>query len=174
MEQTTFDQIRSRPRFKIFTETTKEKYALHLKEFLNSNESRFSGNINSETATISVKTKENPYWKPFLSLRTEFDSEKNITIICGVFGPSSSVWTFFMFLYFIFGISWMVCFTLFYVAKQIKQDGYSWSFPASILFLFFIFITYFIGRIGRKKGKQEMKELRNFAVESSLHLETKK
>ncbi|SEF48807.1 hypothetical protein SAMN05421847_0117 [Halpernia humi] len=174
MEQSTFDQIRSRPRFKLFTSIEKEEYTLLLKGFLKKNEHRFAGNINNETALITVKTKADNYWKPFLALRTEFDAEENKTCIRGVFGPSSAVWTFFMFLYFTFGICWMVCITLFFVAKQIKHDGFGWAFPTSMVFLGLIFLTYIAGRIGRKKGKEQMEELRNFAIESTLHLESKK
>ena len=172
MEQTTFDQIRTRPRFKLFTSTKKEDYTLHLKNFLKKN-TDFVGKINSDTALIRVKTEHSEYWKPYLELRTEFDNEENKTVIRGVFGPSSAVWTFFMFLYMIFGIGWMVCFTLFYVAKQIKHDGFAWAFPTSMLFLGLIFLLYFAGRIGRKKGKVEMEKLRDFAVKSTLHLESK-
>ncbi len=132
------------------------------------------GNINNEAALIRVKSTQNDYWKPYLALRTEFDAEKNKTCIRGIFGPSSAVWTFFMFLYMIFSISWMVCFTLFFVAKQIKYDGFEWAFPTSMAFLGLIFLTYIAGRIGRIKGKKEMEQLRNFAVESTLYLEVKK
>lgn len=170
MEQSTLDQIRTRPRFKLFTNTEKETYTLHLKNYLKENND-FVGKINSETALIRVKTEEKPYWKPYLELKTEFDEEENKTVIRGVFGPSSAVWTFFMFLYMIFSIGWMVCFTLFYVAKQIKHSGFGWAFPASMVFLGFIFLLYIAGRIGRKKGKKEMEKLRNFALNSTLHLE---
>ncbi|MBC7556397.1 MAG: hypothetical protein H7195_05500 [Chryseobacterium sp.] len=173
MEQTTFDQIRTRPRFKLFTMIEKEVYTLHLKDFLKKNKGFFTGNINNEAALISVKSTHNNYWKPYLALRTEFDTEENKTCIRGIFGPSSAVWTFFMFMYMLLGIGWMVCFTLFYVAKQIKYDGLGWAFPISMVFLGLIFLTYIAGRIGRNKGKQEMEQLRNFALESTLHLESK-
>ena len=173
MEHTTFDQIRTRPRFKLFTATEKEVYTLHLKDFLKENQERFAGNINNEAALISVKSQKNEYWKPYLALRTEFDAEENKACIRGIFGPSSAVWTFFMFMYMILGIGWMVCFSLFYVARQIKYDQLGWAFPTSIVFLSLIFLVYIAGRIGRNKGKEEMEQLRNFAQESTLHLESK-
>lgn len=172
MEQSTFDQIRTRPRFKLFTEMEKDNYSTHLKEFLELNKHRFEGNINVEAALISVNNEEDDdYWKPFLALRTEFDEDENKTCIRGIFGPSSAVWTFFMFLYMLFGIGWMTCFTLFYVAKQIKHDGFGWAFLSSMVFLLLIALTYIAGRIGRKKGKKQMAELRSFAMESTLPLE---
>ena len=104
VEETVIDHIRSRPRFKIFTEISREEYTIYLKSFLKEREDQFTGNINNEVSEITVKTPEENYWKPNLALRTETDSEQNKTVVRGIFGPSASVWTFFMFLNFIFGI----------------------------------------------------------------------
>lgn len=170
MEQSTFDQIRTRPRFKIYSSTNREAYTAHLQQFIKENRN-FVGKINADTALIRVKTEHSAYWKPYLELRTEFDSEENKTVIRGVFGPSSAVWTFFMFMYFILSISWMVLFTLWYVSKQIKHDGFSWALPLSFGFLALLLILYFAGRIGRQKAKPEMSQLRDFALNSTLQLE---
>ena len=79
IEETTIDHIRSRPRFKIFTDISREEYTVYLKSFLKEREQEFSGNINNEASLITVKTKEDNYWKPNLALRTEIDSEENKT-----------------------------------------------------------------------------------------------
>ncbi|MCB4235596.1 hypothetical protein LDL59_12175 [Kaistella anthropi] len=86
IEESVLDQIRSRPRFKIYTEITHEKYVEILKEFLKNQSEHYTGNINSETATIMVKSDHSSYWKPCLSLRTEHDSEENKTLIRGILG----------------------------------------------------------------------------------------
>lgn len=166
IEQTVIDQIRTRPRFKIFTEISREDYTLFLKKFLAEKTDDFSGNINSETAIITVKTDHNDYWKPTLSLRTETDSDENKTLIRGVFGPSSAVWTFFMFLYFIFGILWMVFITIWFVEKQIKSSDFPWALTLSFIMLFGILATYFAAKFGQKKANAEMQKLRQFAEES--------
>ncbi|MEI7488068.1 MAG: hypothetical protein WCJ72_11790, partial [Chryseobacterium sp.] len=107
--------------------------------------------------------------KPRLSLRIEIEDEQ--TAIRGVFGPSSAVWTFFMFLYFSFSIFWMVFFTMYYVEKQIKTFEYPWALPASFVMLFLILLTYGAARFGQSKGKAEMQKLRRFAEESTLQFE---
>lgn len=56
-EETTIDKIRTRPRFKMFTDLTKEEYAENLKKYLAEHTDEFSGNINKEVATICVKPK---------------------------------------------------------------------------------------------------------------------
>lgn len=174
MEQSTFDQIRTRPRFKLFTEMDKAEYTEHLKKYLELNKKLYRGNINTESSLICIETTEDNYWKPYLALRSEFDAEENKTCIRGIFGPSSAVWTFFMFLYFILGISWMVVFTLYFVSIQIKHDGFGWTLPTSLCILALILLTYIAGRIGRIKGKIQMEKLRDFAMESTYPLEIKK
>ncbi|KFF26972.1 hypothetical protein [Chryseobacterium vrystaatense] len=168
-EESTIDKIRTRPRFKMFTHLTKEQYAENLKKYLADHKDEFSGNINREVATIYVETKYDNYWKPRLSLRIEIEDDE--TAIRGVFGPSSAVWTFFMFLYFSFSILWMTFFTMFYVEKQIKSAEFPWALSASFMMLFFILLTYAAARFGQHKGKEEMLKLRRFAEESTLQFE---
>ncbi|SHF41709.1 hypothetical protein [Chryseobacterium sp. OV279] len=170
-EESTIDKIRTRPRFKMFTHLTKEEYAENLKKYLAGHKDEFSGNINKEVATIWVETKYDNYWKPRLSLRIEIEDD-DITIR-GVFGPSSAVWTFFMFLYFSFSILWMTFFTMYYVERQIKSAEFPWALSASFMMLFCILLTYAAARFGQHKGKEEMLKLRRFAEESTLQFEKK-
>ncbi|OVE57056.1 hypothetical protein [Chryseobacterium mucoviscidosis] len=168
-EETTLDKIRTRPRFKMFSHLTKDEYAENLKKYLKEHKGEFSGNINKEVATICVETDYETYWKPRLSLRIEIEDEK--TAIRGVFGPSSAVWTFFMFLYFAFSILWMVFISMYYVEKQIKSQEFPWALTASFIMLFCIALTYAAARFGQHKGKDEMLKLRKFAEESTLQFE---
>ncbi|MDQ0780609.1 hypothetical protein [Chryseobacterium sp. W4I1] len=170
-EESTIDKIRTRPRFKMFTHLTKEEYAENLKKYLADHKDEFAGNINKEVATIWVETQYDNYWKPRLSLRIE-EEEEDIAIR-GVFGPSSAVWTFFMFLYFSFSILWMTFFTMYYVTKQIKSAEFPWALNASFVMLLFILLTYAAARFGQHKGKEEMLKLRRFAEESTSQFEKK-
>ncbi len=169
-EESTIDRIMTRPRFKMFTHLTKEQYAENLKKYLREHKDEFSGNINHEVATICVETEYDNYWKPNLALRIEQEDEK--TVIRGIFGPSHSVWTFFMFLYFFFSILWMTFFSMYYVEKQINSHEYPWALSASFVMLFCIALTYAAAQFGQYKGREEMKKLRRFAEESTLPFET--
>ena len=166
IEQTVIDSIRSRPRFKIFTDISRENYTEQLKQFLEEKSENYSGNINNEAAIINVKTDNNPYWKPCLALRTEIDPEENKTVIRGIFGPTAAVWTFFMFLNLMFGILWMVFITIWFVEKQIKSNDYPWALSASFIILFLLLSTFAAARIGKIRAKKEMQKLREFAEES--------
>jgi len=146
-----------------------EEYEANLKKYLNEHQDQFYGNINKEVATIFVRKEEDNYWKPNLALRIEKEDEK--TVIRGIFGPSTSVWTFFMFLYFLFTVSWMTFVTLYYVEKQINTSNYPWALPCSFAVLGLIAVTYLAARLGQIKAKEEMQKLRKFAEESTLHVE---
>lgn len=158
------DKIRTRPRFKIVTNMSVEDYTALLKRQLYGQKEQFSGNINQAHADIYVKEGAGEYWSPRLSLRAEEEDGK--TVIRGLFGPSSTVWTFFMFLYFVFGILWMVFITLWFVGRQIKSVDYGWGLWASFVALFFILLTYLAARYGQKKAKPEMDQLRGFAFDT--------
>ena len=153
--------IRTRPRFKIFTDLETQTCAEKLKSQLKIENQIFQGNINKEVANIWVKTQHNEFWKPYLSLRIE--KEEYQTVIRGIFGPSSAVWTFFMFLYFIFSITFMVFITIWFVTKQIKSTDFPWAIHVAILSIILLLISFFATKIGQIKAKSEMEQLKNFA-----------
>lgn len=171
IEETAIDQIRSRPRFKISTTISREEYIISLKNFLKEQHTQFEGNINKEISIITVRSPHNDYWKPCLSLRTEIDAEENKTVIRGIFGPTSAVWTFFMFLNFIFGIMWMASITIWYVEQQIKSREFPWAFAFSVAMLVCLALTFAAARLGRWKSKKQMQQLREFAEESIRQFE---
>lgn len=171
LEISTLNRISTRPRFKFYTDLSPDEFAENLTKYLSKNQKEFSGNINREIATIYVETEEQNLWKPNLSLRTEKEDGK--TVIRGVFGPNSSIWTLFMFLYFTLGILWMVFISFWFVGTQIKSDDYEWGLPVSFGILFLILLTYLAARYGQKKAKREMAALRSFAIEAALPFEKK-
>ncbi len=163
IEQSVLDSIRSRPRFKIYTSLEPKDYEHYLKKYLQEND-EFIGNINTESAIIKVKNDVDDYWKPTLALRAEKDDGK--TVIRGIFGPSSAVWTFFMFLYFILSILWMVFITMWFVEIQIGSNDFPWALSASMVMLTLLILTYIASLIGQRKARSEMEKLRNFAEHS--------
>lgn len=160
------NKIRIKPRFKIITDLKQEDFEKNLKTLLHEKGSPFLGNINKEVASIWVKTEHNEFWKPYLSLRAEPEDGK--TAIRGIFGPSAAVWTFFMFLYFMFGITFMVFITIWFVTKQINSQDFPWSIYLAISSLILLAVTFLATKIGQKKAKSEMEQLKNFAEK---HLE---
>lgn len=155
------NSLRTRPRFKIYTDFDTKTCAQKIKSLLALHKENLQGNINNEVANIWIKTEHNEFWKPYLSLRIE--KENHQTVIRGVFGPSAAVWTFFMFLYFIFSITFMVFITIWFVTKQIKSTDFPWAIHAAILSIILLLISFFATKIGQIKAKSEMEQLRDFA-----------
>ncbi|MFT3919221.1 hypothetical protein [Cloacibacterium sp.] len=155
------NSLRTRPRFKIYTDFDTEICAQKIKSLLALHKENLQGNINNEVANIWIKTEHNEFWKPYLSLRIE--KENHQTVIRGVFGPSAAVWTFFMFLYFIFSITFMVFITIWFVTKQIKSTDFPWAIHVAILAIILLLISFFATKIGQIKAKSEMEQLRDFA-----------
>ncbi len=155
------NSLRTRPRFKIYTDFDTEICAKKIKSLLAIYKENLQGNINNEVANIWIKTEHNEFWKPYLSLRIE--KENHQTVIRGVFGPSAAVWTFFMFLYFIFSITFMVFITIWFVTKQIKSTDFPWAIHVAILSIILLLISFFATKIGQIKAKSEMEQLRDFA-----------
>ena len=155
------NSLRTRPRFKIYTDFDTEICAQKIKSLLALHKENLQGNINNEVANIWIKTEHNKFWKPYLSLRIE--KENHHTVIRGVFGPSAAVWTFFMFLYFIFSITFMVFITIWFVTIQIKSTDFPWAIHVAILSIILLLISFFATKIGQIKAKSEMEQLRDFA-----------
>lgn len=170
-EESTFDKMRHRPRFKMFTDLEPKELSMRLKQYLEEHPD-LEGTINREIATIWVKTKENPLWKPNLSIRSEKDKETGKTAVRGVFGPNNNMWTLVMFLYFIFAILWMVTFTLWYVGQQLNINEYHWCLYISVLFLVCIVTLYLSVKLGQKKSEKEMNQLRDFIIKTTLKHES--
>ncbi|WP_407478965.1 hypothetical protein [Elizabethkingia miricola] len=174
MEEATLNSIRNRPRFKFSTKLSPVEYEQHLLDMIRANP-LIHGKINREVASIWVNNNIDNYWKPYLAIRIEKSSEQeDHTEIRGIFGPSSAVWTFFMFLYFLFGIFFMVFISLYYVEIQIKTENYPWAIHASIACIILILLTWLASQFGQKLAKKEMEILRKFAEETSDNIEVKK
>ena len=170
MEET-LNSIRNRPRFKLQTALSQEEYEENLRVFYKNFRKDFSANINSEIATIKVRTSSDEFWKPRLSMRIEYDQALNTTIIRGIFGPSNAVWTFFMFLYILFSTCFIIFISIYYVTQRIKSPDFPWALEISIASLVCIGLTYLAARIGQIKAKSEMQKLRDFAEQSTYTLE---
>ncbi len=109
---------------------------------------------------IRFPKKEQHFWSPQLHLEI-YDTDKNKPTLKGLFGPSPTVWTLFMFLHFIVAGLFTIAGIWLYV--NIRLDS-PILFPIVSMIALFItwFVLYFAGRLGREAGKKEMHSLYNF------------
>ncbi len=108
---------------------------------------------------------EQHFWSPQLHLEI-YDVNENQPQLKGLFGPSPTVWTLFMFLHFIVATLFIASGIWLYVNISLDK---SVIFPIVLMFALFViwFILYFAGRLGREAGKKEMEALYTF-MENTL------
>lgn len=155
MKETTSSEIFLRPRFTIDLEENHEKIINKFKSALQENPfpSRFSdGHI-----IIDVPKKEEHFWSPQLNLEI-VKSEKNKSVVKGLFGPKPQVWTLFMFVHFVVGISFLIFGVMLYVKWSLKEAIILPLMMVIFLPLLWI-LLYFLGRIGKSTGHKQMNDL---------------
>ncbi|GAA4271579.1 GTP-binding protein [Aquimarina gracilis] len=109
---------------------------------------------------IRIPKKEQHFWSPQLHLEI-YDVDENQPKLKGLFGPSPTVWTLFMFLHFIVATLFIMAAIWLYVNISLDK---AIVFPIVSMVSLFItwFVLYFAGRLGREAGKKEMQSLYQF------------
>ncbi|WP_313384198.1 hypothetical protein [Chishuiella sp.] len=152
----------SRPRFKVYTNLSKNEFIKLIKKYLDQNSEEYGGYVNREVAMIRVRKGKDKYWHPQLQIRIEEDEEdnSNYLVVRGIIGPKPSIWTFFAFLY---GLSGAIFITLGsytlseYIVKN--ESVWIWSIPFSILLAMG---TYFASLYGHHLAKYQLGRLYHF------------
>ncbi|RMB64134.1 GTP-binding protein [Dokdonia sinensis] len=109
---------------------------------------------------IRIPKKKQHFWSPQLHLEI-YSIEKHPTVIKGLFGPSPTVWTLFMFLHFVVASLFIAAGIWMYTNIAL---GDSLLAPLICMILLFIswFVLYIAGRWGKKSGQKEMQALQSF------------
>jgi hypothetical protein len=156
-------EIFLRPRFTIDLEENNEKMIQRFSSAFTSEKCLFIGNIVDDHIFISVAKKDEHFWSPQLHLEILEQTEKT-ALLKGLFGPKPQVWTLFMFVHFIIGISFLAFGALLYTRFSLNESIF---FPLSMVIslpLLWI-LLYFLGKIGKDTGKKQMKDLHDFMIE---------
>ena len=146
-----------RPRFSLDYKENQEALILKFKENLNS---KFSCKIIDNHIIIDVPSDEDHFWSPQLHLEIE-ESDNQKSIVKGLFGPKSQVWTFFMFLHFMMVIAFISFSIMLYTRWSLERNI---NFPLIMIVVVTILwiVMYFLGREGKKKGRPQMNDLHNY------------
>jgi cbb3-type cytochrome oxidase subunit 3 len=148
-----------RPRFKLEINKNNEDA---LKTLENTKESQkiFIISRVDNHVFIRIPNKDQHFWSPQLHL--EIDDLK------GLFGPKPSVWTMFVFFHFAVIGLFIIAGVWAYSNWSLKTD-YGLQLGIMIALIGVWFFLYFAGRMGKKKGADEMRQLCNF-LENTLDL----
>ena len=118
-----------------------------------------------DTAGIRKKSKvkkDEHFWSPQLHLEIIEKTEKT-SFLKGLFGPKPQVWTLFMFIHFVIGIAFLGFAIMLYSKVSLKEPFILPLIMIIFLPLFWV-LFYFLGKVGRETGKNQMKNLHDFMI----------
>lgn len=153
------NEIVLRPRFKFEVNSPN---TILLEQFENSKQKQKEIIITRLDDHVFLKfpKREQHFWSPQLHLEI-IEKDESHTIIHGLFGPNPTVWTMFMFLHFVVA-GFFIAFGIWTYSNWSLDNDYAIQLSVVLFMVVLWFILYFAGRIGRAKGKPEMRRLYHF------------
>lgn len=158
------NEITLRPRFSIQVKGTR---ATVLEKFQNQKQRQNEYRISCVDSHIfiSLPKEKQHFWSPQLHLEI-FDNQPQ-TEIRGFFGPNPTVWTMFIFFHVVVAVLFMVDLIWLYSDYQLKNPvGFQIGIALGLIGIWIL--LYIAGRIGKRKGKPDMKNLYEFMEKTIL------
>lgn len=157
MKEKTNSPIHLRPRFTIDLKNNQEFMIDKFKAVLKDSSCNFPSRFVDGHIIIDVPKKEEHFWSPQLNIEV-VEADKNKSLLKGLFGPKPQVWTLFMFIHFVVGLAFLIFGVMLYVRWSLDE---SIIFPLMmVIFLpLFWFLLYFLGRVGKSTGHNQMNDL---------------
>lgn len=109
---------------------------------------------------IRLPKHQQQFWSPQLHLEIN-NTDRNTSVLHGLFGPNPTVWTMFMFLHFLVA-GLFIAFGVWTYTNWTLKNPYGIPMTLMLLMVMAWFGLYAAGRYGRTKGKAEMKDLYKF------------
>ncbi|MCH2034958.1 MAG: GTP-binding protein [Tenacibaculum sp.] len=159
MDDQLYNQIFLKPRFQLEMNFSAEVLLSKITEVIR-NEKKYRIKLVDHHIIIDIPEKESHFWSPQLHMEIE-EENKDTSKIRGLFGPKPHVWTLFMFIH--FGVA-LAFFIFAVIAYSNHSLGNSITFPVIMLIILpLLWITlYWIGRLGKSFGQNQMDELKSF------------
>lgn len=154
------NEIVLRPRFKFDVDHENESL-LKLFDESKTEQSEFVVSRVDDHVFIRFPKAKQHFWSPQLHLEINKNEQKNTSSIYGLFGPNPTVWTLFMFLHFFVAIVF-IGFGIWAYSNWSLGDSYGIQAGIMVMMVAFWFTLYFVGRMGKKTGMDQMHELHHF------------
>lgn len=153
------NQVVLRPRFKIEI-NKKHSTVLEAFEAKKHNQSQFIVSRIDDHVFIKLPKAQQHFWSPQLHLEIN-EVNNNTSQLYGLFGPTPTVWTLFMFLHFVIAGLFTAFCVWAYSNYALKVD-YHLQLWGIILMVILWFVLYFSGRISKTSNQSEMTNLYTF------------
>lgn len=156
-------EVHLRPRFSIDLAVEHEQILARFQEKINHKKCNFKGKISGSHIFLSIPKKDDHLWSPQLHLELLDEGDGN-TKLKGLFGPKPQLWTFFMFIHFVIGTSFLGFLVMLYSRYSLKESLF---FPTVMLVVlpFLWMVLYFIGQLGKDTGRKQMEDLHEFMMQ---------
>lgn len=153
----TNNELRLRLRFYKDVPESSDKVRQKFENYKKTNCDDFSVKTGGTHIWLNIKDNKKSYYSPHLHLELESKNE-NGTHIRGLFGPDPSLWTLFMFLHFIIAGIFLIFSGIAY-SDYILNNSITVDLIVIALMVFAWFLLYFIAKQIRKNGYDQMNEL---------------
>lgn len=152
------ETYRVRPRFEIELKLPAESVAEQINAAVRSIDAPCKGTMYTQYGTLYLPEREQHYWSPQLTLHLE--EHEGTTLVRGLYGPRSSVWTLFIFLYAVLSLATLM-------VAVIGSSYYMLGQPAQILWLLPVLLLCFLGlyliaQAGQRLGRPQLLVLHEF------------
>lgn len=155
--------VELRPRFRLRSDWTVADIHDRINDALNAQkEKRYEGFVEPTHLILRFPYIQRKLWSPQIDMTIK--DEEDYTLIRGHIGPSPSVWTLFMFLYFALGMGFLFLLMLGY--SQWSMDKSMWALYCSPACLLMMVVLYYGARAGQNRAKHQIDELKNFITNS--------
>jgi hypothetical protein len=156
-------EIHLRPRFSIDLAINHDILLEKFKSTITDSKCKFDGKISGSHIFLSIPKKDDHFWSPQLHLEIIEEGEEK-TKLKGLFGPKPQIWTFFMFVHFVIGTAFLAFLVLWYSRYSLKGSLF---FPTVMLIVlpFVWIVLYFLGKIGKDTGRNQMEQLHDFMLD---------
>jgi Na+/melibiose symporter-like transporter len=163
MEANTNNEIFLRPRVEIVLKESTQELIAKFKKALAGVHCIFPGKVIGTHIVIDVPKEEAHFWSPQLHIEIE-EIDKNNSQLKGLFGPKPQVWSLFMFFHFALAVAF-IGFSIMAYVKMSLNESYTGPLIICISIPVIWVILYFLGDLGKRKGKRQMEALNDFMME---------
>lgn len=148
-----------RPRFKIEL-NKKSQSVLNAFEIQKQNQKQFIVSRIDDHIFIKLPKNKQQFWSPQLHLEIN-ETEDNKSMLYGLFGPSPTVWTLFIFLHFaVAGL--FIAFAIWAYSNWALKEAYNLQIWGMVFMLILWIVLYISGRVSKTSNQQEMQDLHHF------------
>lgn len=156
--------IELRPRFRLLSDLEANKISDLIRNAIQTDpDHRYEGFVHDSHIVLRFPREQRKMWSPQIDMTLEAH-EKEGTVIRGHIGPSPGIWTFFMFLYFLFGVAFL--FLLMVGYSQYTMYSRLWPLWVGMGCVALMGLLYLAAKQGQKKAMPQTSKLKAFVTKT--------